>query len=335
MDIWECALGFMDSQVLLTAEALGVFDQLAAGRDTAEGIAGAVGLSEDATRRLMTALCALELVEKQPEGRYRNSPEADEKLVRGRPGYIGSMFRHVRDDLYPLWGHFREALEEEEAQWERAFGNGTAGNDQLYEDPQALRAFMEGMHVISYKAAQDFAAQAPELAEVEHLVDVGGASGAFAIALAKAYPSLRATVFDLPPVQPITEDYFAKYEMNGRLSFEGGDFWSDPLPDHADAYALGFILHDWDTGGGSFLLDKIARTLQSGGLLIVGEYLLNEDRTGPLHVARQDLNMLVAARGRERTAAEYSDWFAAFGFDVERIVPTWHGKHFLVARRRG
>ncbi len=28
MDTWECALGFMDSQVLLTADELGIFTML-------------------------------------------------------------------------------------------------------------------------------------------------------------------------------------------------------------------------------------------------------------------------------------------------------------------
>jgi hypothetical protein len=42
---------------------------------------------------------------------------------------------------------------------------------------------------------------------------------------------------------------------------------------------------------------------------------------------------LVAARGRERTAREYADWIAEFGFDLQRIYPTSWGKHFLIARR--
>lgn len=332
MNIWECALGFMDSQVLLTAEELGVFDLLADEGGTAQDVAEKTDMPEDSARRLLTALCALELVEKRPDGRFVNAPEANEKLVRGRPGYIGDMFHHLRDDLYPLWQNFKEALREGQAQWERTFDGEVPRNEALYDDPERLRAFMSGMHAISHEAATQFAEHADELREVEHLVDVGGASGAFAIALAEQFPELRATVLDLPPVEPIAEDYFEESGLSDRLSFQAGNFWEDPLPEGADAYSLGFILHDWDTEGGSTLLRKVADAIEPEGLLIVGEYLLNDDKTGPLHVARQDLNMLVAARGRERSTQEYREWIEAFGFELERIQSTPHGKNFLIAR---
>lgn len=333
MDIWECVLGFMDAQVLLTAEELGVFDHLAAGRDTAEAVAEATEMPVASARRLLTALCALGIVEKRADGRFANSPEAAEKLVRGEPGYIGAMFHHVRDDLYPVWGHFKEALQEGQAQWKRAFGEENTPNEAMFDDPAALRSFMEGMHAITYRAAAEFAAQAPELEDVGHIVDVGGASGAFLIALAQAFPHLQGTVFDLPQVQPIAEDFIAQHDLADRLRFAGGNFWEDPLPAGADAYALGFILHDWDTEGGAHLLGKVAEASRPGSRLIIGEYLLNDDRTGPLHVARQDLNMLVAARGQERSAGEYADWAGSFGYTLERIQPTSHGKHFMIFQR--
>jgi hypothetical protein len=117
MDLWECALGFMDARVRLTAEELGVFDRLAAGpRQTAE-IAAAAGLPGESTARLLAALCALEIVKKLPDGRVANGPEAAAQLVRGRSGYIGGLFHHVKYALYPTWRYFKEALAEQAPQW--------------------------------------------------------------------------------------------------------------------------------------------------------------------------------------------------------------------------
>ncbi len=203
----------------------------------------------------------------------------------------------------------------------------------MYSDPDALRAFMDGMHVISYDAGVQFSGLAPELARVHSIVDVGGASGAFLIAVAQSFPALHGVIYDLPPVRPIAEEFVRAAGMADRITFHAGNFWEDPIPDGADAYSLGFVLHDWHTGGGSLLLEKVASAARPAALLIIGEYLLNDDRTGPLHVARQDLNMLVAARGRERTAREYEDWIREFGFALRRIQPTSHGKHFLIAER--
>ncbi|MBI3944195.1 MAG: hypothetical protein HY326_14350 [Chloroflexi bacterium] len=49
MDIWDYALGFMDSQVSLTAEELGVFNALEGDPCSAAEIASATGLTVDAT----------------------------------------------------------------------------------------------------------------------------------------------------------------------------------------------------------------------------------------------------------------------------------------------
>lgn len=332
IDLWDCALGFMDSQILLTAEELGVFDCLHGGPRSATDIAAATGLPVGSADRLLTALCALGLIEKRQNRRFVNGPTAAEQLVRGRPGYIGAMFDHLRKDLYPVWHHLGDALKEERPQWERAFPGRAAPTESHYSDPAALRAFMEGMHAITYRTAVELAMRASELRGVRTLVDVGGAGGAFVIGLAQELPGLEGVVFDLPPVRPIAEDFFGRYSLSGRLRFQPGDFWSDPLPAGADAYSLGFVLHDWDERGGSILLDKIAKASRPGGLLLVGEFLLNEDRTGPLFVARQDLNMLVAARGRERSASEYRDWIARHGFSLEKIYPVSNGKNYLVAR---
>lgn len=333
MDLWETALGFMDAQVLLTADDLGVFDALENGPRTAEHVADTVDLPTDSTDRLLVALAALGIVEKNEDGLYTNGPEASEQLVSGKPGYIGSLFDHVRDELYPLWRYFGNALREQAPQWERAFAGDPERREQMHEDPKALRAFMRGMHDISYPPAREFASDSPELEEIDWIVDVGGATGAFLIALAERAPHLRGTVFDLPQVEPIAEEYFREAGLADRLDAQAGDFHNDPIPAGADAYHLGFVLHDWDTETGSMLLGKIAEAAPRGAYLIIGEYFLNDRKTGPLFVARSDLNMLVAAEGRERSAGEYAEWAKEFGFEFERIRLTSEGKNFLVTRK--
>jgi acetylserotonin N-methyltransferase len=322
----------MDSQVLLTAEQLGVFRALALGPRSARQVAAATGLPVNSAARLLDVLTAMELLERR-DGAFANRPELVDYLLPGRPQYLGGMFRYLRESLYPLWQHLDAALCEETAQWGRLTKGDAPPNEQLFDDPVALRAFLDGMHGITYHAASELAAVTPELRQLRSITDVGGASGAFVIALAQANPRLQGRVVDLPPVRPIAEDYFRSAGLHGRLSFHPADFWKDPLPSGADAYSLGFILHDWDTEGGTFLLRTIADALRPGGLLIVGEYLWEDDRSGPAWVGRSDLNMLVAARGRERSAREYREWIEPLGYRIERVQPTSRGKQFMFARR--
>jgi predicted O-methyltransferase YrrM len=333
MDIWECALGFMNSQALLTAESFGFFNVLAKGPRTSREIASETGVPHDSTERLLGMLAALEIVRKLPDGTFINSTEATEMLVRGEPGYAGSIFNHLREDLYLAWYHCKDALLEGKPQWQKISNGDIPHNEKMFSDSESLRAFLSGMHAITYDAAVEFSLRAPEMKGVKTIVDLGGASGAFLIGLAKTFPHLHGTLFDLPQVQPIAEDFIHAHKMSNRIRFHSGDFWKDAIPQGADAYSLGFILHDWDTDSGSFILDKIAKAIRPGGLLIIGEYLLNAERTGPVHVTRMDLNMLVAAHGRERTAEEYREWIGGFGFELIKMYPTSKGKHFLLGRQ--
>jgi acetylserotonin N-methyltransferase len=334
MDIWDIALGFQDAQVLLTAQKLGVFDRLEQSPASAPEVAEAARLPEDSAARLLTALCALHLVDKR-DGAFVNGPEASVQLVSGKPGFIGAMFPHVRDTLYPVWGHLEDALRRREAPWDVAFPNAPSPTEEMFDDPERLRAFLRGMHGITYAAASEFADYADELRGLRCLVDVGGAGGAFLIALAEKNPCLCGTVFDLPAVRPVAEEFIRDSGVADRVGFRAGDFWTDPLPKGANAYSLGFILHDWDRTGGDIILGKIRDAAPDGSLLILGEYLLNDEKTGPLCVARADLNMLVSAQGRERSAEEYARWLEHFGYRLQQIYQTSHAKHFLVFRKEG
>lgn len=319
MDAWECALGFMDSQALLTAEKIGLFSLLEEKEKTTKELSSRLELPLDSTQRLLNLLCSLGFVECIAGSRYRNSREASRKLVRGKPDYIGDMFVHVREELYPLWGHLHRSLKEN-----RSLKNELlpATTDEWFAQPEKVEAFMRGMHTITYQTGKEFAQITPELSKLETMVDVGGAAGSFLIALAQTYPNLRGTVLDLDYAEPVARKFIGEFGMEDQLSFLKADFFSDPLPEGADAYALGYILHDWDTGQGDHLLDSISKASRPGAMLIIGEYLLDEDKTGPRHVVRADLNMMVAARGRERSESEYAEWIAGHGFRLSDVRKT-------------
>ena len=51
-----------------------------------------------------------------------------------------------------------------------------------------------------------------------------------------------------------------------------------------------------------------------GGGLLIGERLLNEDKTGPKDALLLSLNMLVITEGKERTMIEYKQLLEKHGF---------------------
>jgi hypothetical protein len=331
MDLWERVLGFADAQAVLTAHDRGIFDVLGDGPATGATVAAHAQLPVCTCERLLTFLVALDVLERLEDGRYMNGVEAQARLVSSSDRYIGRLLPYIRDVLYPAWGRLDAALAHMTPQCYSA--DGTNQHEKLFEDSQQLRDFLAGMHAITYESASAVALASPELRDLQLVVDVGGASGAFLIALAERCPEQRGLVFDLPPVVAVAQEYIHAAGMADRISTHAGDFWEDLLPEGADGYALGFILHDWDDDGGDRILDKVATAACRGSTLVVGEHLLSEDRTAPLFAVRQDLNMLVSARGRERSQSEYREWIRRHGFVLKRTYPAPYGKHYMVAER--
>ncbi|CAI0387073.1 unnamed protein product [Linum tenue] len=71
---------------------------------------------------------------------------------------------------------------------------------------------------------------------VGSLVDVGGGTGTMAAAIARAYPDINCTVFELPQVVPDSQDQEAIIGLPN-LQFLGGNMFQENIP-HGDALLL-------------------------------------------------------------------------------------------------
>ncbi|WP_406376419.1 methyltransferase [Streptomyces virginiae] len=140
------------------------------------------------------------------------------------------------------------------------------------------------------------------------MLDIGGGTGAFPVALCRRHPHLRATVLDLPRVAAMAREKMAGLGLSEVIEARDGDFLHDErLPDGHDVILLSMILHDWDQETGRKLLGKCFAALPPGGAVIICELLvLDDDERGPAPAALMGLNMLVETRsGHNYTYAEY------------------------------
>src|SRR5262249_62163758 len=95
-------------------------------------------------------------------------------------------------------------------------------------DPQRSSAFTRSMHSISAGCAPALAA-AVDLGRARRLLDVGGGSGVHAIALARAWPALECTVWEISSVAALVPEYAARESapVAARVQARAGDFWKD------------------------------------------------------------------------------------------------------------
>ncbi|MBV8553841.1 MAG: hypothetical protein JOY54_21275 [Acidobacteriaceae bacterium] len=302
---------FRRSKVMFTAVRLGIFDQLEAAPQKAGALAHKLHLNPEALTRLLDACVALRLLVRDDSG-YRNTPSASRYLIRTSPNTFSGYIEYSDQSLYKLWDHLDDAVREGTNRWAQTFGSKDALFDYYYRDPAATANFVRAMNGFG-QLASPLIVRAFDLSRFTHLADLGGATGHLAIAACEAYPNMRATVLDLPRVEPLAREYIATSSVAERVSFVTADFFADPLPP-ADLYSLGRILHDWDDARIHALLRKIFAALPSAGGLLVAEALIDDDRSGPVYAFMQDINMMVCTDGRERTAEEYGALLEAAGF---------------------
>jgi O-methyltransferase len=183
-----------------TREPTTMTDTRLSGTDgtTAGGLAGALAIEERPAEMLLTGCASLGLLVKN-DGRYVNSPLAEEFLVPGKPYSFGGWVQMLDQRRYLAWGRLAEAVRTNRpTTWDPDRQSSMFDG----EDPRLLAVFWEAMHSLSTFTARVLG-QAIDLSGARRLLDVGGGSAAFDIELCKLYPNLTAAVHELPKVADI------------------------------------------------------------------------------------------------------------------------------------
>ena len=319
--IMELATAFQRSRPLLTAFELELFTALASEARTSDEVATTIGADPRATDRLMNALVALDLLVKE-SGRFRNSPLAARYLVKGRPDYMGGL-GHT-NHLWDTWSRLTAVV--------RA-GSPEGLGDTDQRDEEWLRPFIAAMHARASQGAGQVVAML-DLDGVSRVLDVGGGSGAYAMAFVRARRGISVDVFDLPKVVPLTRMYTQQEGLAAEVGTVTGNYLQDPLGEGYDLVFLSAVIHSNSPDDIQMLFGKAARALRPGGQLVIQEFLINEDRTGPLWPALFALNMLVGTKtGDTYTESEVREWMTRAGFGGVRRLDTAFGTNLVVGRK--
>jgi len=308
--IMQVGVGFWSSKTLLSATELGLFTELARGPLDAGTLRERLGLHPRSARDFFDTLVALGMLDRRGD-RYANTPETDFFLDRAKPSYIGGMLEMCSVRLYHFWDSLTEGLRTGQPQNEVK----TGGNffDALYGDPARLKGFLHAMTGLSLGAAKAIAKKFP-WRKYKTFADIGTAQGGLPVQVALAHPRLTGIGFDLPVVGPIFEEYVTSFGLANRLRFQPGSFFSDPLP-AADVLVMGHILHDWDLEEKRALIAKAYKALPKGGVLLVFEAVIDDDRRENAFGLLMSLNMLIETPGGfDYTGKDCSAWMRQAGF---------------------
>src|SRR5262249_52655744 len=94
------------------------------------------------------------------------------------------------------------------------------------------------------------------------------------------------------------------------------DLHTTPLPERAfDVAVLSNIMHQESPDSNRALLARLRATLRPGGRLVVSDFVVDDDRSGPMQALLFGLNMLVhTPGGRAYSRGELSRIFQEAGF---------------------
>jgi predicted O-methyltransferase YrrM len=310
-DLREMMGRFEESRILLTAVDLDVFTAVGP-EATAAQVSKKLGTNPRATETLLNALVALGALTKK-DGVFHNTRDTARYLVAGSPDYARPALMHTVD-MFNSWATLTACVR-----------TGTAVRTPGVEeqDPQWTENFISAMH----SGAQGTAARvvrAVGASRIRRLLDVGGGSGAYSIAFAKANPSLHAEVLDLVSVVPIAQKYIQEAGLADRVTTRVGDLTVDEFGKDYDLILLSAICHMLDPEQNQDLFRRCYRALAPGGRIVIRDFILEPDKTAPRWVALFAINMLVATKGGSTyTEAEYKSWLTGAGFQTfTRLEPT-------------
>ena len=193
---------YWESCAIHAAVHLDVFTPLSGGPMTVTELADRTGCVPQSLDRLLTALCAMGLLIRQGET-CELPPFSRDHLCRGNPGYLGHIVEHHRH-IMPSWSKLDESVRENRPTRHRSSVD--------TEDTGERESFLMGMYNIANAQAERSVPHI-DLSGRSHLLDLGGATGAYAIHFCRRNPGLSATVFDLPTTRPFAERVIADSGM--------------------------------------------------------------------------------------------------------------------------
>lgn len=308
-DISRIAYGFMGSKALFSALNIDLFGHLAASSKTLEKLVDETGVPPNRLKTLLAALTAIGLVAREGNA-YRNAPASERYLVRGAPAYFGDYYRFQIDrQIYPALEHLDAGIA---GDTQHLAFDSLAG---LTGDPKEADAFTRAQHAGSMGPAV-MLARTFDLGGATRMLDVGGGSGAFSIALCQRNPELRATVLDFPNVIDVAERFVTEAKLEHRIDFIRADAVHGAWPPGQDVILMSYLLSAVAESSFPLLLTKAWEALRPGGRLLIHDFMLDDDETGPALAALWFLQYLWGRiDGISFSAANLAGQLKGHGYD--------------------
>ncbi|NQU14338.1 MAG: hypothetical protein HQ561_09315 [Desulfobacteraceae bacterium] len=306
--------GHKQTATLGAAIELDLFTKVSEGAATFSELAEALGVSVLNTERIVVACAGLGLLEKDSHG-YKNAPDVERFLVKGKPTYVGPWLLFASRD-FDNWKNLKDYLVTDKAP--HVLGMYESLTDEM------AREYHEATYSVGLGAGFLFSKNV-DMSHRNLILDIGGGSGAYCIAALERYPHLKAIVMDFEPVTKMTREFVARWNLQDKITTLAGNFITDPFPQGPDVIIQASNLPQYDQEGLEKVMKKgLEALVPRGEYHVVGE-TVSDEKDGTLGPALWGLSeALDGSLGRAHSEKEVITYLENAGYinvEVNEFIP--------------
>src|SRR5215831_9929497 len=316
--IMKVAVGFMAAKHLFIANEIGMFEKLARGSLTLEALAERMVVPSRTTRIVADAMVTLGLLQRQGD-RYHNTEVATAFLSGAAGTGLRPFLRLVNRLSYLRWARLEDAVRTDTIIFETGF------------DEKERQLYSKGVEAVTAGTANALAGNY-DFGRHQRVLDLGGGTGSFLLAILSRFDKVRGTLYDLPAVTSDTRRRLARTPRALQIEIVEGDFFKDPIPRGHDAIIIANIIHCFPADRVLELLHRVRNAASAAARLLLVDFWTNAVHTEPAFSAFMAGEFLLTpGRGDVYSLDDASAWFRKTGWRTIDHKPLAGPASLLVA----
>ena len=276
-EISNIAFGFMASKALFVALHCNIFTLLSKNPMNSEKLSKMTAIPENRISTICTALTSIGLLNRKDQI-YYNSKGAEKFLVKGSEKDFGDYLRFQIDrQMYGFMGQLENVITGKDSNID------IDSYAKWMENEEEANIYSKSQHAGSIGPGKTLS-KIIDFSKYKNMLDVAGGTGAFAIELCKKYPSLTVQILDFSNVIKIGKTKVMEERLSDRISFIEADALEYNWPKDNDIILMSYLFNGVPGEEIPKLISNAYNNLNNNGILIVHDFMVKMDRSGP-HLA--------------------------------------------------
>jgi predicted nicotinamide N-methyase len=319
--ISDLVLAPWTTSAVFVAIRLKIFSFLSDKKMTIDELASKCQAIPGFLKALMDVCVSMGLVECENDT-YMNSHFSQVYFAEGEPFYVGD---------------FIDIVYTESLQWYKLIDIIKGKKKGKEEQPSEIfnysrYKFIKAMNNIGMLGEAEALKHTVDLSWCKEMIDAGGGSGLFSIALCQKFPELKSTILDMNETLAVTKEMVAGFKEKERITLRETDIIKDSFGQHIDVVLLSDVIYNESTA--IPVLKNAWNCLRQNGLLIIRGYYSDPEKSRPLFGALFVLKQFVDDPGQKiMTISSLEKNVSDIGFTITRVSPLTERSFVLIARK--